>query len=256
METEIEAVIKYFKNGGQLHYYGSEFKAAKIADLLPEYQYLYSGDAPDMFFKKDDLVIIIEHFEFDCYKATQKGSDFRRELARIQRNEEAVPSTEEGEVLRDVIHGSSSYEYYISNVTKAFKEHYAHIDLYIDNLRKSGAIDKNSHIKVLFFIEDVSPLGCVAVERTNSESELVLVTLAESREFLDLLRDNTRVDFVLACSSYSNEPYIWFIDRTELDAYYEQALDYHSMRFAEFTPRVRVFKKLITIDETGEIRGN
>ena len=41
-------------------------------------------DAPDMLVRKDNIALIIEHFEFDSYRVTRKGSQNRREQSRIE----------------------------------------------------------------------------------------------------------------------------------------------------------------------------
>ena len=237
MGKEIDALEKYFVNGGHLNYYGSGVNVQSfVNDLNP--QNIYIGDAPDFYIKSDDDVLVIEHFEFDCYKASRKGSEHRQELARIQRKEDAMKPTEKGVALHETIHGESSYENYICNVTRSFNEHYSHIELYFDNLKNAGIIKDRSKVKVLFFVEDVSPLGTVVFGEQNNATGLITVSLAQSREFLDLLRESPLVDYVLACSSYNNEREIWFIDRSELNAYYEHVIDYSSLQFLSFKPHV------------------
>ncbi len=244
MGSEINALKKYIVNGGHLKYHGSGVSARKFVEAL-EPQNMYASDAPDFFIKTGDLVLIIEHFEFDCYKVTRKGSEHRREAARIQRKEDALQPTEEGVTLHEVIRGESSYEEYINNVTRSFNEHYSHIDLYFENLKKAGIITDSSTVKVLFFVEDVSPLGTVVVGQHDDATGIMMVSLADSREFLDLLSNSPRVDYVLACASYNNENEIWFIDRSELDSYYEHVMDYSSLRFLSFKPQVIAYKMLV-----------
>lgn len=144
--NEVDAFAKYLANGGQIHYFGNGDGVREFAGVFHP-QYMHVDDAPDFFFAKDDLVILFEHFEFDCYKSTRKGSDHRRELARIQRKEATVLPTEKGVSFHEAIHGRSSYEDYISNVTRSFNEHYSHIDQYINNLRNKGIISDCTKVK-------------------------------------------------------------------------------------------------------------
>ena len=101
----------------------------------------------------------MEHFEFDCYQRTRKGSSYRLEEARIQRAFDALPLVGNKAVLHDAINAPNSYEDYIKNVKQSFDEHYAKIDSYIQNLISDNVISDDSEVKVMFLIEDVSPLG-------------------------------------------------------------------------------------------------
>ena len=254
MRSELEALKKYIFNGGKISYNCDESSVCSFVELLkPEYFYLF--DAPDMFVKKDDYVLIIEHFAFDCYKVKKKGSEHRRELARIQRKEDAMQPTEDGTKLHEVVHGESSYEDYIANVTRSFYEHYSHIDLYQQNLKNAGIITEKTKVEVMFFIEDVSPLGTVVFNSESEDGGIVMVTLADSKEFLDLLNNNNRLDYVLACSTYNNTREIWFIDCHQLDEYYGHVIDYASMQFLNFKPHVVAFKKLVPEEQLEQRQG-
>lgn len=241
MKREIEALITYITEGGRLFYNGDGESARAFGEKLKP-EFFYSGEAPDFFIKDNDDVIIFEHFEFDCYKASRKGSEYRREEARIQCSEDAMKPTESGTTLHEVIHGDSSYQYYIENVTRSFHKHYSNIDTYIQNLIRAGAINDHTNVKVAFFIEDVSPLGTMVYKRDGQDDGLIHVSLADSKEFLDLLKENERVDYVLACASPENEREVWFIDREQLNAYYENVIDYASMEFLRFQPHVITYK--------------
>ncbi len=241
VKKELEAFRKYIAESGSMFYFGDGKSAMSFGEKLKP-EYFFCGEAPDFYIKENDNVLIMEHFEFDCYKVTKKGSEHRREEARIQRREDAIKPTESGTTLHDVIHGDSSYDYYIENVKRSFLEHYSKIDTYILNLTKAGVINKQSVVKVVFFIEDVSPLGTTVFKREGPSDGLIHVTLSDSREFLDLLKENDRVDYVLACSSYDNKQEVWFIDREQLNSYYENVIDYSSMQFLRFQPHVVAYK--------------
>lgn len=245
MGNELNAFEKYLSSGGEIHYHGSGNNVRFFVDMLEPKNVHINRDAPDMYIQKSDVVVIVEHFEFDCYKATRKGSEHRQELARIRRKEDALIPTEAGVSLHEQIRGNSSYENYLNNVTRSFSEHYAHIDLYLENLKNEGVITESSTVKVLFFAEDISPLGTVVVQPEGDTSGIMMVTLSDSREFLDFLRHNGRVDYVLACSSYNSERLIWFIDQAELETYYEHVKDYSAMRFLHFNPQVISYKMLL-----------
>lgn len=246
MDEAIQALMKYFgKNeNATVHYYSSGNGVKRFAEVFsenilrderPENQ----RDSPDLYVKKDNLVYIIEHFEFDCFRSTKKGSKFRTEEARIERDFQRIEPTNEGTISRDVIDAESSYISYVKNVTDLFNKHSRHIPEYIDHLKDCGIIQKGDTIKVGFLIEDVSPLGTTAYDRGEGYSgNMVTITLAASIEFLELMEADTSVDFVLACSKVDSYDYIWFIDREEIVEYKANTENYADMVFLNWKPNV------------------
>ena len=233
MKSEISAILKYM-NGGKVHYMGSEERIHEFVDMIYPDR-IKVGDAPDFFVDDGQTVLIIEHFAFDCYRATSKGSAHRRELARIQRKEDSIEATEEGVIIHDVINGKPSYQDYIRNVVRSFNEHYNQIDNYITNLKRLGAITDNKQVRTAFLIEDTSPIGSIVLRREGNNVELEPVCLAFCKEFLDVLRNSPKLDFVLSCASKEN---VWLIDCHDLQEYYDHSIDYASMDFVTTPPQV------------------
>ena len=244
MGRELEVFSDYVFES-ETHYYGTGKGVQIFAKILANNPFC-PFEAPDLYVKSQDYVFIIEHFEFSSYKETRKGSTYRQEEARIQRKSDNVIPTTKPVVLDDVIHGESSYQNYVDNVLKAFQAHYLHIDEYIHNLRCAGVLEQQQ-VKVMFLIEDVSPLGSV-VGNNGWDPSIKLVTLAHCKEFLNILRVSPRVDYVIACSSYSSQNYSWFIDNHELDVYYANAEDFAVMNFISFRPHV-ITAKIAIEDE-------
>ena len=208
-------------------------------------------DSPDLYIKKGNTVYIIEHFEFDCYKGSKKGSKFRTEEARIDRRFQQIVPTTEGVTALDIIKGERSYSNYLNNVKSLFNRHYEHIPDYIQNLTKAGIIEDGSEIKVVFFIEDVTPLGTRVYPRKGEYvGYTVPITLAESSEFLEFFKSKKKVDYVLSCSSVNNKDYIWFIDNSEIDEYFKITEDYHDLIFSNSTPFVIESQIEIPINNT------
>lgn len=252
MENEaLQTILHYLSNekGKGIHYFGSGVGARMFADFYLNGK-IYLGDAPDMLIRKDNGALIIEHFEFDSYHVNNKGSKNRREQARIQRKQDMEIPTEAGIEFRDKINGSSSYNNYLQNVSKAFKRHYASIHRYKDRLKKRGLIDNDMQVNVLFLIEDVSPLGSMVAKRSEFESMAIPLVVACCKEFLDLIKNSPDVDYVLTCSSAGNNEYMWLIDNSEIDVYYKHIEDYKNMDFLNFTPKVYGYKIVIPKNDT------
>lgn len=240
---ELKAFQTYFSPGAELYYYGSG-KGARLFSRLCATCPLHGYEAPDFYITSDDELLLIEHFEFSSYRQNRKGDTFRQEEARIQRKADAMVPTEEVTVIHGVIQGESSYQIYLENAGQAFCAHYSQIDNYVNNLRDDGIL-KEQDYRIAFFMEDVSPLGTAMGGNSAWDPDTELVTLAKSREFLELFERNDKVDYVLACSSYENHRLTWFIDRKELDAYYKEAVDYQRLQFFAFKPNVITAKVLV-----------
>ena len=248
-----EAVRALFKNyskkdGMDIHYMGTGKGARHFADFVKNATY-YADDAPDMMLKKGNEVIIIEHFEFDSYHVSRKGSPGRREMARIQRNEDLIEASAEGVLFSDAIKGKSSFQDLISNLCYNFKAHYDRISKYKDNLKVYGLIDDTTAIKVMFLVEDVSPLGSITVDMESKQYPIIVLLC---KAFLDVFRDATELDYLLACSSAGNENFMWFADRIEVEEYYKNAIDYEKMTFLDFDLQVVGFKMSFPHDETSQ----
>ena len=242
----LKAINKYFSSddGTNMRYYGTGSAAKAFADIFQTGEKLI-GDAPDMLICKNDETLIIEHFEFDSYRVTQKGSQNRREQSRIDRLEEKLVPTESGICFHDKIHGHSSYENYIRNLCRNFEEHFRRIDTYKENLRDYGLIDDTKAVKVLFFIEDTSPLGSMVVDQSVDRPSVRPICLGQCQEFLSLLNNSPAVNYFLACSLAGQDSIVWFIDRNEVEEYLKESIDYSKMQFIDYEPQVLGFQLLI-----------
>ena len=236
MTHESKVLKEYFSNTSEIYYYGDPKQAKRFVKWL-ETAKCYECNHPDFYFLLDNEVLIAEHFEFDSRKRNRKGSQYRKEEARIDRRLERLMMKGEKASFTDTIQGDSSYEYFIKNVSQSFEKHYSEIEQYEQTLKELNVANDSSRLKIMFIIEDVSPLGS-AVGASAWDKSVECVTLAKSKEFLGLLDCHEKVDYVLALSSWSDHQYIWLIDRKQLGVYYSEAVDYASMDFVSLRPQV------------------
>lgn len=238
-EEVIKTLQQYFSTDGVMHYFGDNDSVVALTNLFAS-AVPYVGDAPDMFFLYNNQVLIVEHFEFDCYRATKKGSSFRREEARIQRAFDSTPMVGSSLIRHDTIHAKSSYKDYINNAKRSFKEHYSKIDRYFNNLVEAGVIQDSSVTKTMFLIDDVSPVGSIMIDNNApwGSDAVCLVELCHCKEFLDLLSSSPKVDYVIACSSFGSKRFVWFVDQENIQEYYNHVIDYESMDFLREDPFV------------------
>lgn len=237
MDKEEQTFRKYLAEGGTIHFHGSAQPCQNYMDFLSQSHFIIRN-APDFVALGEKKAIILEHFEFDCYPVNKKGSQNQQEQARIDRKRKSLPIPKEGLVYQDTIQGQSSYEDYVKNLTKNFNSHYKKIETYKQNLLNDGLINSETEIKVAFLIEDVSPLPCSYIDRSNGRAQMALIDLAHSPEFLELFEQSPNVDFIISCSTTGKENWVWFIDRTQLPAYQENSIDYKNEEFIPWKPHV------------------
>lgn len=237
MDKEEQTFRKYLAEGGTIHFHGSAQPCQNYMDFLSQSHFIIRN-APDFVALGEKKAIILEHFEFDCYPVNKKGSQNQQEQARIDRKRKSLPIPKEGLVYQDTIQGQSSYEDYVKNLTRNFKSHYKKIETYKQNILNDGLINSETEIKVAFLIEDVSPLPCSYIDRSNGRAQMALIDLAHSPEFLELFEQSPNVDFIISCSTTGKENWVWFIDRTRLPAYQENSIDYKNEEFIPWKPHV------------------
>lgn len=240
MENEATKTLKkYFSSddGTDIRYLGKGEGARLFADCFQNGEW-FAGDVPDMLIKKEETAILIEHFEFDSYPVTRKGSKNRREQDRIERCAERVEPSAQGMYYHNEIRGDSSLQSYLCNCLGSFQRHYQQIGRYKDNLRKYDLISDSVEVKVMFLIEDVSPLGSIISETDG----LKALSLHMCKEFLTELEMSPQVDYVLTCSCAGNSQRVWFIDRSDIFEYKKFAKSSEEMNMLKFEPKVLGFK--------------
>ncbi len=235
-----EALYKYLNDDINSIYYCGE--ADEFCDFMKSD--IKCAEAPDGYIVKDNQILIFEHFEFDCYKNNKKGSAARNEDARVARNfEECKPlGQQDFTLLQDKIDANSSLQYYLDNVISNFENHVKKIPRYIENLRLQGVLNEGMQVKVVFLIEDTSPLGAVVYNGVNMQG----VVLSRYKQFLDFYQEHKEVNYILACSEVGNIRSCWLINYNSLDEYYKIIENYDDMTFIGFRPEVVGFAKLLS----------
>ena len=59
-------------------------------------------EAPDLHIKYSGIILIVEHFQFDCFKSIKKGSIYKIEESKIKRLVKRIVSIEEGVHFQNV----------------------------------------------------------------------------------------------------------------------------------------------------------
>lgn len=207
-----------------------------VAELLV-YGECTPFEAPDLYVKNDNTICIVEHFAFDGSETNRKGSRSQRERARIQRAAEEEFIKNNSCYHLDSINGEYCYEDYVKNALDGLQAHYEKITAYKEHLKNEGVITPETNIKVFFLVEDVSPLPLL-YKAAETRQLVQPVTLAYSKEFLNVLAESPDLDGVILCQRGDGvSKCTWLILRAAIAEYYERTLDYRDEAIISFNPK-------------------
>ena len=227
-ENEVKALWnRYFshKDNAGIFYIGNDDACDYFIDMVDNGE-IHWADAPDVIVIKDNDVLLIEHFEFSCYKANKtKGNSIRKELTEFWRDFVKISSENSSATVMKRINSKSSSEDYIKNVKSAFEKHYRKIERYKKNAFENFGVSSNAKIKIMFLLEDVSPEGWIIYNRKSKDKSFCLSTLAKDRRFLEFFAEHCNVDYVMCCAHHGSIYETWLIDRVNIDENLESAYD-------------------------------
>lgn len=190
----------------------------QVNELYYKLQRAINCEEPDGYYCDGSIFTIFEHFEFDSFFNSNKGSKFKRENANIEKvfYKNAVNSNNNVIFQNSVIDCEINSEYFIRNAINSFKIHANKIDRYIKNLKNDGILE-NQKIEVIFLIENSTELGSIDKVRGG------IVDLFTIKEFLDIFEKESRVT---AVAYYAKVPSNadWdccfsYLDNTNIDIY-------------------------------------
>lgn len=202
----------------------------EVASLIKKMEQ-FEKPSPDGYSKIGNKVLIIEHFEFDSaqtiYKKNEsKGSENRKELGRIEK--EVKQSLLEGNVFsKNAINCKYNIKQYIKNAISGFKNHYAKIPSYKKHLRAEKIINDDTETKVMFLIEDTTPL--INLDCKNMEP----IILVKCDKFLDVFEKHKHVDYILCFSEYNKQDDIFSDYKTEKKIFFLSQLSIQDYRNSE-----------------------
>ena len=118
-------------------------------------------ESPDMYFQSEEIIVGIEHFQFDSYKSPgRKGSKGVQNVQLANTEMEHIARTREPKnepfCISRTIQADMSLDFYIQNLLSAFDRHYGRIRDYKQNIAKATG---SNNVKVCFYIVDKTPFG-------------------------------------------------------------------------------------------------
>lgn len=244
VKNEVLHIIqKYFGNKeNSIKFIGN---ADKLNDLVKFFDCLIPFDRPDAYAMINDRVLILEHFEFDSSNKGRKGSQQVKEQVRLEREFAKANATEEGIIVHGEMCTNYTMENYKANILEAFEQHYNKINEYKNNLIKNGKATLETEFITLFFIEDVTELGNLYVDRNGCNTKTLPVILPFCDFFLEKFQHSPLLDCVLCASWMPNRNEVWYIDHSMIDDYISNKIYSDSIRIIDFQPHLMGIKIII-----------
>lgn len=246
---ELEEIIrKYFsKDNDAIVYFDLEQELFnKVISNLKEYE------RPDILSIFDNKIVAIEHFEFDSYKRSRKGSEFQIENNIMERNFDKEINeklkTQKDVVVHGRIKSTSSADNYFNNFKKNFLSHYEKIDSYVEHIKSD--YPNTDNITFCFFAEDVTPLGSYFMNRKTSYHPYLLNPLYLD-EIVDILINSPRVKYlIIGCYAMSKYKLLIFENKKEVfEKYKRERPKFDKENFMSFEPHTTGFATKITKEE-------
>lgn len=191
--SECEKIInKYLSKDGTAITY-SDFSQEEINKL---FQNMGIYERPDILSIYDNKIIALEHFEFDSYKNTRKGSNFKIQDNIIEQKMKTKINSkliqEKEIIIHDEIQNTSSLKQYYNNFRKILVSHINKIPEYKEHIIND--FGKEKEIEFWFFAEDVTPLGNYYLKKTNIKPSLLLPF---SKENIELLKQHKEIKGII-----------------------------------------------------------
>ena len=192
-------------------------------------------ERPDAYIKRDNQVLIIEHFSIDGYdvypnggsRLSEKKSKINKAISKMfYDNPEGSLTTRLG--------AANSYDRFIQNCIDRFTSHYSNINEYKQRLIEKGIANRDTLFTVCFLMEDTSPLGTLV----NDGETTMPVCLAHSKEFLNFYKNMPDVDYILSNAMDLKlgryVPYVF--SNKSAESLLTVTIDYKSMQFLSSNP--------------------
>ena len=248
--NELDKIIsKYLSNDGTAITY-SDFSQKEVNKLFQNMEFF---ENPDILSFYDNKIAAIEHFEFDSYKNTRKGSNFKIQDNLIeQKMQKAIESQlqDKGEIfIHDEIKNTSSLKQYYENFRKILLSHIDNIAQYKENIINTFGNEKE--IEFWFFAEDVSPLGSYYYKKTSIHPSLLLPFSKENIEILKQHKEIKGLIFGLYAMSEYKMVLIYNDEETLKKIENDECFNVDESEFMPFTPQTTGFALLIPEEDIG-----
>lgn len=249
--SELEHLInKFFSKDmtAQVYYKLSQDKFNKIVKGLGIYE------KPDILSIYDNVILEIEHFEFDSYnRSSKKGSDYKVKDYRVEKrfDEEIKYKLQSNDsiIVHDEIDSTATLNNYYKNFEGIFKEHYQKIQSYIDHIKHDFDC-QNKEIHICFFAEDVTPLGNYFLDKNNDRKITPLLPIF-CDQIRQLLESSPLVEYLIIGSFCMTDNKLFIIENSKesLEKFAKDHKEINNDDFFSFKPQTTGFAFKVPKDE-------
>ncbi len=186
---------------------------AKLDNILSNLSNIVFFDRPDGYMIFKDYILIFEHFEISASNSNRKGSQVRKEKARIDRkfNELFEQEGNQNKIWGEQMDIEISAENLVCDFNKQYLNHYRKIEEYKKHLIKKGIATIDTKFQVCFCVEDNTTLGslCLVNHRPTT------LRIVDIKECLETIIKN-KVDYLMLFNTFSNDRSVYFTSKSGL----------------------------------------
>ena len=187
------------------------FNVITPEDLFFTLKNLKPFESPDMYANLEDKIVLIEHFEFDSSKRTNKGMKGKAEESLLNQRLSGLSADNEFHI--DKGNYEVSLENWHNNFEITFDTHYKKIPIYKDRIIEHLSNTAKKEILVGFLIEDQYP---PMVYKQNKHFQL---NYFNTIQFKNKFFNSKDLHFVFFASYYEGEPRIFYFDRKSFEIF-------------------------------------
>jgi|GEM_PF-2948869 len=214
--SEAERFVRILNNNNAVNYYGETSKRyLELFSKRMETMNIAHFDRPDIVIGDNSFTYFFEHFIFDSSENTKKGTEMRKEEARVTRdfdlhaNKSLRKSPDKTVIKRDIYTSDRSIQNYISNYKRNFTNHYKKLENYM----KHAKVDElQMPYEFGFVIENSSNLPDIVLDENDKTQILLPIHL---KELLDLMENSPEIKNIFYITQSNMSKYSVFYFRNE-----------------------------------------
>lgn len=207
----------------------------KLDKILSNLSNIIFFDRPDGYMVFKDYILIFEHFEINATNSNRKGSQIRKEEARIDRkfNELFEEIDNQNKIWGEQMDVEISTENLVNNFNKQYLNHYRKIEEYKRHLIKEGVATKDTKFQVCFCIEDNTTLGSFSLVNHKPTT----LRIVDIKECLETTIKN-KVDYLMLFNTFYNDRSIYFTSKSGLKDLLLKSSKMQEIKMVNWKPNV------------------
>ena len=184
------------------------FRVLSAENLNRALHNLTPFESPDMYAELEDMIVILEHFEFDASHTKKRSMSGKKAEMELEEKIQSSPTDNFFHV--DKVEYKISLREWQNNFERCFMKHYGKIDAYKKRINAQVG-GKDRRLLVGFLMEDQYP----PYLRKN-DKEIGAIPYVCTSQFVDVFNTCPDVDFVLY-AYWAGEPEVIYLDHSTVE---------------------------------------